>query len=571
MKLFKLHFSKETQLRLAWLLLAVATLIYVIWISYESVLRYTSFTATAFDLGNMDQAIWNTIHGHPFAFTNQGIDYYGPPIRLAVHFEPILLPLSVLYIFHGDPRILLVFQTLAMATGSIPVFLMTRKYVPQWPLAATAMAGAYLFSPTLLGVNLFDFHAVALATPLLLYALLALENNAYFWLLVTCALASMCKEEIPAVVAMIGLLAIWKYKKPRLGTLLFVAGIGGSIVAFLTIKHFFPGNQSNNFWYRYEALGSTPQQAIVNILLHPWILVKTYFSLDRLYYLVNMFRNVGFLPLLAPEWLLGAVPDMAINLMSTDPLLYGGVYHYNAPVIPFVMISAIHGLRRAVIIWQRWRGEEPSVITDREIAQSGSPVLPAFVVRPGAALWSRIKTAYAGWRANPEVARVVDPFAVESKSRWRGFNERMGGVAKNVALPRLQWFLYGWLVVMIGLNFVVMYPPLSALWASHTPGPREQHIQQLLDLIPADAPVSAGGNINPHLTDRQYVTLFPQITYQTDNQTKGTVQYVIVDMNGVFPEDRVSVVKELNQLMLSQQFKVVARADGVILLARQDT
>jgi hypothetical protein len=122
---------------------------------------------------------------------------------------------------------------------------------------------------------------------------------------------------------------------------------------------------------------------------------------------------------------------------------------------------------------------------------------------------------------------------------------------------------------MIGLNFVFMAPPLDALWAQGTPGPREQHIQQLLDSIPANAPVSAGGNLNPHLTDRQYVTLFPQVTYQMGNKTQGTVQYVIVDMNGVFPEDRISVVEEVNQLVLSQQFHVVSRAEGVILLARQ--
>src|SRR2546421_3823755 len=50
-----------------------------------------TFKATAFDLGNMDQVMWNTIHGRLFQFTNQAIDWYGPPTRLAIHFEPIIL------------------------------------------------------------------------------------------------------------------------------------------------------------------------------------------------------------------------------------------------------------------------------------------------------------------------------------------------------------------------------------------------------------------------------------------------------------------------------------------------
>src|SRR5689334_3341565 len=153
---------------LSWGLLALFTVVYAIEMSHQALLRYDTFKATAFDLGNMDQVLWNTLHGRLFAFTNQGIDWYGPPTRLAVHFEPIILPLSVLYFFHSDPRILLIFQTLALSTGSLPVFLITRKLVPEWPLVAAVMAGSYLFSPTLIGVNLFDFHVVALVTPLLL-------------------------------------------------------------------------------------------------------------------------------------------------------------------------------------------------------------------------------------------------------------------------------------------------------------------------------------------------------------------------------------------------------------------
>src|SRR5947207_12662830 len=111
-------------------------LVYRLAMSYEAIMRYATFKATAFDLGNMDQVLWNTIHGRLFQFTNQGADWYGPPTRLAIHFEPIILPLSLLYLFHADPRILLVFQTLALVAGALAVFLLTRKYLAEWPLLA---------------------------------------------------------------------------------------------------------------------------------------------------------------------------------------------------------------------------------------------------------------------------------------------------------------------------------------------------------------------------------------------------------------------------------------------------
>src|SRR5579875_3475504 len=122
MKFLK-RLDARAQLRIAWGLLILAILVYIAVMGTEAVLRYLTFKATAFDLGNMDQVLWNTIHGRLFQFTNQAIDYYGPPTRLAIHFEPIILPLSLLYLFHADPRILLVFQTLVLVIGAIPVFL----------------------------------------------------------------------------------------------------------------------------------------------------------------------------------------------------------------------------------------------------------------------------------------------------------------------------------------------------------------------------------------------------------------------------------------------------------------
>ena len=168
------RFDQRSQERIAWGLLILVIVVYAVEMSHQAVLRYDTFKATAFDLGNMDQVLWNTIHGRFFQFTNQAIDWYGPPTRLAFHVEPIILPLSLLYLFHADPRILLVFQTLALVSGALPVFLLTRRYLREWPILAALMATAYLLSPALIGINVFDFHPVALATPLLLYAVLAL-------------------------------------------------------------------------------------------------------------------------------------------------------------------------------------------------------------------------------------------------------------------------------------------------------------------------------------------------------------------------------------------------------------
>ena len=568
-------FDQRSQANIAWGLLILVIVLYAVEMSHQVVLRYDTFKATAFDLGNMDQVLWNTIHGRLFQFTNQAIDWYGPPTRLAFHFEPIILPLSLLYVFHADPRILLVFQTLALASGALPVFLLTRRYLREWPILAALMAMAYLLSPALLGVNIFDFHPVALATPLLLYAVLALTYKRYVWFLIACVLAAACKEDVPLTIAVFGILVIWKYKLPRLGITLMIGGVLWSFLAFKVIMpHFYPGVQANNFWYRYEALGSSPGAAIANILVHPWILFTTFFTLDRLYYMAGLVRSVGFLPLLAPEWLLPILPGLAINLLSTDPLLYSGVYQYNATIIPFIMIAAIHGTRRLIQAWQGWRHEElPDVVNEsggldavdgdaNGIVGAGlAPALP-----PSPALHPVLVQAghLIAW-LQPRILRLTLPRW--RNEQWRRFSERMAPIAKNVSVIRLQWIVFAWITVMIGLNFWLAVPQLNTFWADHDPGSREKHIQQLLALIPPGASVSAGANLNPHLSERQLLAVFPSVCI--DSACNHTVEYVIVDLNSLTTENRAQAASVLNAL--SRQFRVVARAEGVVLLIRRST
>ena len=596
------RFDLRSQQSIAWGLLILIMVVYTLDMSHQAILRYDTFKATAFDLGNMDQVLWNTIHGRLFQFTNQAIDWYGPPTRLAVHFEPIILPLSLLYVFHADPRILLVFQTLALVSGALPVFLLTRKYLPELPILAALMATAYLLSPALLGLNIFDFHPLALATPLLLYAVLALTYKRYVWFLVACVLAAACKEDVPLTIALFGILVVWKYKLPRLGIVLIVGGILWSLLAFkVIIPHFYPGAQANNFWYRYEALGSSPGAAIVNALTHPWLLFTTFITLNRLYYLAGLVRSVGFLPLLAPEWLLPAIPALAENLLSTDPNLFSGVFHYNAAIIPFVMLAAIHGTRRLIQTWQRWRQGEQGIIEEKSgrlstvggdrqgLSVQGKGVIGGskqggseqgggtsalrtsilfahalrFVDQGKTFVIEQFRRLVAGLR--PRLSRLT--LSSWRSEQWQRFSERMVPLAKRVTAFRLQLVMFAWITFMIGLNYVIVIPQLNSFWADHEPGSREKQVQQLLALIPPDASVSAGDNLNPHLSERQLLAVFPSVCL--DSACNRTVEYVIVDLNSLTIENRAVATSKLNAL--SRQFRVVARADGVVLLIRRST
>jgi uncharacterized membrane protein len=577
------RFSPQTITLISWVLLGLLMLVYAVWIGDQALLRYDTFKATAFDLGNMDQAIWNTLHGRPFQFTNHGSDWYGYPIRLAQHVEPIIFLLSLLYLFHADVHTILIFQTLALTAGALPVFLLARKFVPVWPLFAPAMAAAYLFSPTLIGENLFDFHPVALATPLLLYAVLALAYRHRVWFVVCCILAAACKEEIPLVVSLLSLLVIWKYRLPRLGMVLLIVGIIWSLFAFLVVEpHFNIGAHSNNFWYRYETLGASPRAAIANVLLHPWLLFTTFFTLDRVYYVINLLRNTGFLALLAPEWLIPTLVSLAINLLSESQPQYSGVYHYNAAIIPFLMIAAIHGTRRLIMLWYSWRGEiqQLDLLREAEIVTVSAHhtidgqkkrwqlVLNSIARVPRRAIQAACTVIWKRAVVQRTLAALRSRLVKSSDS----FHARCSDIARLLPVPRLQWYCSVWIVGMVAFNYWILLPQLNSFWPDHQFGTREQHIAQLLAMIPSNAPVSASGSINPHLTERQYITVFPELSIATMNVGKWVpAQYAIVDLDDISPEDQSEAtifLNVLNWIERSHQFRILAQAEGVILLKR---
>jgi len=114
---------------------------------------------------------------------------------------------------------------------------------------------------------------------------------------------------------------------------------------------------------------------------------------------------------------------------------------------------------------------------------------------------------------------------------------------------------------------MIAIPQLNAFWADHTLSVREEQIQRVLALIPPDASVSAGTNLNPHLSERQLLAVFPSVCL--DTKCNHTVQYVVVDLNDLSVENLAEATNELNGL--SKLYRPLARADGVVLLVRRSS
>src|SRR5262249_4758088 len=133
--------------------------------------------------------------------------------------------------------------------------------------------GAYLLSPQLLGEALWDFHPVALATPLLLTALWALDARRYGWFAASAALAALTKESVALSLVPLGLWIWLVHGRPRLGQLTVALSLLWMALCFFVILPHFNGGASggNAYWYRYAWLGSSAGAAAGNLLTHPWL------------------------------------------------------------------------------------------------------------------------------------------------------------------------------------------------------------------------------------------------------------------------------------------------------------
>lgn len=326
--------------------LALFIWLYILYFTFASFLRFDNFYTGRFDLGNMDQTVWNTLNGRVFQLTDpDGVETVS---RFAVHGDIILVLLSPLYLIWSDPRMLLLLQTVVLSLGSVFVYLIARKILIDKNLSFT-FAISYLLYPAVGYVNLYDFHPVSFATTFLLAAFYFYLTKNYIFLTVFALLSAFTKEQAWAITSFFGFYIFIKgvlnktkrnLKEALFGFMLFVVSTLMFVLLFWKIIPFFKGGNHFALEY-YSQFGSTTSEVIKNILLNPIKTISTLSEGTRLFYLSELFGPLGYLSLLFPVLLIFTVPDLMINLLSQNPQLHQIYYQYSSTITPFVFIAAI--------------------------------------------------------------------------------------------------------------------------------------------------------------------------------------------------------------------------------------
>lgn len=316
-------------------------LAFIVTFAWLAILRHASFNSSAFDLGIYDQVVWNTLHGRIYFYTTTG----QPLLHLSNHADPSLIFVAPFYLLFDGPETLLVLQATVIGLGGLPVFWLAR-WLLKSNFAALSLLVAYLSFPSLQVVPLWDFHPPALATGLLLYAFYFMIRKKYGWFLLFAAVSMGLKEQIPLVVAFMGLYLLVIERNWRIGALTFAV----ATVYFVAIMYWvIPANSvvgEHLFLGYYADLGHSPAEIIVTAITRPDIVLKNLWQPAKLAYLRDIFAPFAFLPLLGLPVLLIGLPSLAINLLSSNEAMHDATQaQYISTVAPWLAMGAVFGLR----------------------------------------------------------------------------------------------------------------------------------------------------------------------------------------------------------------------------------
>jgi len=336
----KFPFEEYIKKNLHLIILLILILAYVVYFTNTTFLRHDNFYTGRFDLGNMDQTVWNTVHGRIFQLTNPN----GTNItsRLSFHADFLLVLLAPFYWFWRDPKALLFLQSLILPLGAIFVYLISEKIIKNKNFSFV-LAACFLINPAVNHSNIYDFHPVVLGTTFLLGAFYFMKVKKDFLFIVFLILAGLTKENVWVLTALFGLYAIFFEKRKLLGTIIFLSSTLIFIYLVLIVMPHFAGGKNFALSY-YSDFGDSPLLIVKNALLNPIKTFSLLIKMDRLIYIKDLFLPFAFLPILSPL-VIFTLPSLFINMLSNNSLLYNIIYQYTATVTPFLFIATIYAVK----------------------------------------------------------------------------------------------------------------------------------------------------------------------------------------------------------------------------------
>ncbi len=307
------------------LVLIFALTCYILFFSFLSV-QMNRHYLTSLDYAIFVQSIWSTI--------NQGTFFYSSIIGMSqfgIHNSPILIVLIPVLMIFKNPEVLLIFQTVLLALGAVPLYLIAREKINE--SVGIIIGCIYLLYPPLHGVNLYDFHEVAFVPLLLGFCFYFLLKRNYYCFFILSLITMTIKEDVAFCIVLIGFYALLTIKDASredkiLFLLVSIIGLIWLALTFIVIIPHFNIIQHQSTLIHYE----DPLQSI------------TMFWNEKVEYFFRIFLPIGFIPFFSPGILAISIPFFAEIFFSSLGMRTNFLSHSATLIIPLVFITTISGI-----------------------------------------------------------------------------------------------------------------------------------------------------------------------------------------------------------------------------------
>ncbi|VVA44304.1 conserved membrane hypothetical protein [Candidatus Roizmanbacteria bacterium] len=306
------------------ILLWLSILFFIVIFSYLSIRRYKTLNSYYYDLGIMNQVVYNTSQDRFLEMTNQ--DLKKNVSRLAIHFDPILALFAPFYKIYEGPEVLLIGQVIILGLGALAVFLISQKVLKK-NLISLVFSLTYLFYFAIQRAVLFDFHAVTLTTTFFLFAIYFQELKKWTWFYFFIFLTLLTKEHVGLVVFFLGIYLFLVKKERKTGIITAILGLIFFFTTVYFIIPYFRGGEHFATGYFIDIKSRLP-----NIMK------------DGINYAKLMISPL-FYSLFSPLTLLISLPEWAINILSINSNQRSIYFHYNSIIVAFLFYSLILGYK----------------------------------------------------------------------------------------------------------------------------------------------------------------------------------------------------------------------------------
>jgi uncharacterized membrane protein len=335
------------------LTLGLSSVVAFVWILHTQLQRLYGLTAPVWDLGQGQQLIWSLANGHGWTSSFElGHNFLG------VHIELVFLPIAAVERLWPNPSVPLVFSALGLAATAPAAFLMLRALLPERPASmwvALALAAPMPFWAATQEAARDQFHPENLALALAMLAAWAgLRRRLWlFWALVLAVVS--CKEDQTYTAFVVGFL-IWSQGAPtirRHGKAVMIGAVAwlliGSVIQELIRG---PGTSPVLSYYAWIYEHQRNYFFIAVSRPDPWLA------------LAGLLISLLGSPVLAPRWLLFAVPPLAANLLSSHDPQERLQLHYALLIMFPLILAAGFGARRLLDqpAFPAWRMPAPTLL-----------------------------------------------------------------------------------------------------------------------------------------------------------------------------------------------------------------